>query len=108
MRGGIAAPLEIVRGAGDAADLEITMRTGEAFELQFGKVTHVVLDKTGTLTECRPAVREIRPVGAARDRGRNLPAVEQFSSITGGGDAVFEVRLPVRPASGTGRDPGPA
>jgi len=34
---GIAAPLAIVRGAGDAADLGIIMRTGEAFQ-QFGKV----------------------------------------------------------------------
>jgi len=107
---GIAAPLAIVRGAGDAADLGIIMRTGEAFQ-QFGKVTHVVLDKTGTLTEGRPAVREIRAVhdeaelltvaaaaeansehplaravvDAARNRGLTIPAAEQFNSITGFG-----------------------
>ncbi len=107
---GIAAPLAIVRGAGDAADLGIIMRTGEAFQ-QFGKVTHVVLDKTGTLTEGRPAVREFRAVNdeaellaaaaaaeansehplaraivdAARKAGLDLPAVDQFSSITGFG-----------------------
>ena len=55
---GIAAPLAIVRGAGEAADLGIIMRTGEAFQT-FGQVRVVVLDKTGTLTEGRPAVRDI-------------------------------------------------
>ncbi|PZS20741.1 MAG: heavy metal translocating P-type ATPase, partial [Acidimicrobiales bacterium] len=40
---GIAAPLAIVRGAGEAADLGIIMRTGEAFQT-FRTVTHVLLD----------------------------------------------------------------
>jgi heavy metal translocating P-type ATPase len=117
---GIAAPLAIVRGAGDAADLGIIMRTGEAFQ-QFGKVTHVVLDKTGTLTEGRPAVREVRAVNdeaellavaaaaeansehplaravvdAAGARGLDLPAVEQFSSITGFGVTAVIAGRPV-------------
>jgi len=117
---GIAAPLAIVRGAGDAADLGIIMRTGEAFQ-QFGKVTHVVLDKTGTLTEGRPAVREIRAVNdeaellavaaaaetnsehplaravvdAARDRGLTIPAADQFSSITGFGITAVIAGRPV-------------
>jgi Cu+-exporting ATPase len=64
---GIAAPLAIVRGAGEAADLGIIMRTGEAFQTLRG-VTHVLLDKTGTLTAGRPAVQHIRPVpGVAPD-----------------------------------------
>jgi Cu+-exporting ATPase len=58
---GIAAPLAIVRGAGEAADLGIIMRTGEAFQT-LRTVTHVLLDKTGTLTAGRPAVQHIRPV----------------------------------------------
>lgn len=45
---GIAA-LAIVRGAGEAADHGIIMRTGEAFQT-FRTLTHVLLDKTGTLT----------------------------------------------------------
>lgn len=47
---GIAAPLAIVRAAGEVADLGIIMRTGEAFQT-FGQVRTVLLDKTGTLTE---------------------------------------------------------
>ena len=107
---GIAAPLAIVRAAGEAADLGIIMRTGEAFQT-FGQVRRIVLDKTGTLTEGRPAVREVvslvgeddllstaagaessseHPlaraiVDAATERGLGLPKVESFESITGFG-----------------------
>jgi heavy metal translocating P-type ATPase len=57
---GIAAPLAIVRGSGEAADSGIIMRTGEAFQT-FRQVTHVLLDKTGTLTTGRPAVVGLHP-----------------------------------------------
>jgi P-type E1-E2 ATPase len=63
---GIAAPLAIVRGAGEAADRGIIMRTGEAFQA-FGQVRTVVLDKTGTITEGHPAVRDVIPLGAASE-----------------------------------------
>jgi Cu+-exporting ATPase len=108
---GIAAPLAIVRAAGEAADLGIIMRTGEAFQT-FGQVRTVLLDKTGTLTEGRPAVRETVPlaadddelialaaaaesssehplaravVQAAKDRGLTVPPAERFQSVTGFG-----------------------
>jgi len=55
---GISVPLSIVRGAGEAAEHGILMRTGEAFQ-GYRLVDTVVLDKTGTLTEGRPAVREV-------------------------------------------------
>src|SRR6516165_10322381 len=58
---GISAPLSIVRGAGEAAERGILMRTGEAFQ-GFRLVKQIVLDKTGTLTEGRPLVREIEAV----------------------------------------------
>lgn len=58
---GISAPLSIVRGAGQAAERGILMRTGEAFQ-GFRLVKKIVLDKTGTLTEGRPTVREIEAV----------------------------------------------
>jgi len=105
---GIAAPLAIVRAAGDAADKGIIMRTGEAFQA-FRSVTHIVLDKTGTLTQGRPTVRDVWSVDdpdellavaaaaesssehplaqaivdAAEERGLSLPAVEDFRSKTG-------------------------
>ena len=107
---GIAAPLSIVRGAGEAADEGIIMRTGEAFQA-FRQVRTVVLDKTGTLTEGRPTVREIEALGspdelltvvaaaesssehplaqavltAAVERGLDIPVVDDFDSVTGRG-----------------------
>ncbi|MDP8937932.1 MAG: heavy metal translocating P-type ATPase, partial [Actinomycetota bacterium] len=113
---GIAAPLAIVRGAGEAADEGIIMRTGEAFQA-FRSVTHVVLDKTGTLTEGRPKVREVEALGdpdelvrlaaaaesasehplgqavvaSAFERELVLPTVSDFESVTGFGvSAVVE------------------
>jgi len=55
---GIAAPLAIVRGSGEAADRGIIMRTGEAFQT-LRRVSHVLLDKTGTLTVGQPGVRRL-------------------------------------------------
>ena len=107
---GIAAPLSIVRGAGEAADQGIIMRTGEAFQA-FRLVRTVVLDKTGTLTEGRPTVREIEAVAsadellalvaaaesssehplaqavltAAVEQGIDVPPVEDFDSLAGRG-----------------------
>jgi heavy metal translocating P-type ATPase len=60
---GISAPLSIVRGAGEAAERGILMRTGEAFQ-GYRLVSRIVLDKTGTLTEGRPSLREIVAVSA--------------------------------------------
>jgi len=107
---GIAAPLSIVRGAGEAADRGIIMRTGEAFQgLRLIKI--VALDKTGTLTIGKPTVREVESVGdpdellalaaAAEvssehplgqailnhvlDRGLEIPEVEAFQAVAGKG-----------------------
>jgi Cu+-exporting ATPase len=107
---GIAAPLSIVRGTGQAADHGVIMRTGEAFQT-FRLVSRIVLDKTGTLTVGRPVVKEVvalgspedlmalaaaaeasseHPLGqaildAALDRGLRIPPVEDFEAITGRG-----------------------
>ncbi len=107
---GIAAPLSIVRGAGEAADQGVIMRTGEAFQT-FRQVRRIVLDKTGTLTVGKPVVQEVvalgdegellalaaaaeasseHPLGqavlaAARERGLEVPEVEEFASVTGRG-----------------------
>ncbi len=117
---GIAAPLAIVRGAGEAADVGIIMRTGEAFQA-FRSVTHVVLDKTGTLTEGRPTVREVEALGDpdelvrlaaaaesasehplgqavvtwAFERKLALPSVSDFKSVTGFGVSAVVDGQPV-------------
>ncbi|HWP34112.1 MAG TPA: cation-translocating P-type ATPase [Thermodesulfobacteriota bacterium] len=108
---GISAPLSIVRGAGEAAERGILMRTGEAFQ-GYRLVRTIVLDKTGTLTEGRPVVREIEVlegteeallavaaaaeacsehplaqavVEAASARGAVLPDVQSFEALPGRG-----------------------
>lgn len=128
---GIAAPLSIVRGSGEAADQGIIMRTGEAFQT-LRLVEHVALDKTGTLTEGRPAVTELvalededdllraaagaesasehplaaAVVDAAFDRGLAVDEPEDFESHTGLGIAATLDGHPVlvgRPAFLTDR-----
>jgi heavy metal translocating P-type ATPase len=76
---GISAPLSIVRGAGQAAERGILMRTGEAFQ-GFRLVKQIVLDKTGTLTEGRPAVREIEAVDASDKELLAIAAAAEASS----------------------------
>lgn len=76
---GISAPLSIVRGAGLAAEHGVLMRTGEAFQ-GFRLVKQIVLDKTGTLTEGRPVVREVEPAGVSEAELLALAAAAEASS----------------------------
>jgi len=76
---GISAPLSIVRGAGEAAERGVLMRTGEAFQ-GFRLVKTIVLDKTGTLTQGKPAVREIEAVNGEEDELLALAAAAEASS----------------------------
>ncbi|MGQ0751236.1 MAG: heavy metal translocating P-type ATPase [Betaproteobacteria bacterium] len=111
---GISAPLSIVRGAGEAAEQGILMRTGEAFQ-GYRLVNTIVLDKTGTLTEGRPTVREIDAmdgsekellavaaaaeassehplaqavIDAAFERGATPPDIQSFEAVPGKGVAA--------------------
>jgi Cu+-exporting ATPase len=58
---GLATPISIMVGVGKAAEYGILIRNGEALQ-QAGKLTTIVLDKTGTVTEGRPAVTTLLPV----------------------------------------------
>ncbi|WP_338496791.1 cation-translocating P-type ATPase [Delftia tsuruhatensis] len=76
---GISAPLSIVRGAGEAAEHGILMRTGEAFQ-GFRLVDTIVLDKTGTLTQGRPTVREIEVLEGTESELIAVAAAAEASS----------------------------
>src|SRR5207302_164085 len=52
----------IMVGTGRGAELGVLIRGGEALETA-GRVTTAVLDKTGTITEGRPVVTDVVPVG---------------------------------------------
>jgi len=93
---GISAPLSIVRGAGEAADQGILMRTGEAFQT-YRIVERIVLDKTGTLTEGKPGLREIEAVGTSDNELLALAAAAESSSEHALAEAIvtaaFERRI---------------
>ncbi|HXF76054.1 MAG TPA: heavy metal translocating P-type ATPase [Methylomirabilota bacterium] len=109
---GMATPLAMIRGGGEAALKGILMRTGEAFQV-FKDVKKVVLDKTGTITVGKPQVADVVPlngsspesivelaasverpsehplaqaiVESAEQRGLELKEARDFQAIAGGG-----------------------
>jgi Cu+-exporting ATPase len=109
---GLATPMSVMVGIGRGAQAGILIRNAEAIEVM-EKVTTVVVDKTGTLTEGKPRLTEViaadgtsetdlllaaasieqnseHPLAAAiingaKQRGITPQAVTDFDSITGGG-----------------------
>ncbi len=109
---GLATPMSIMVGVGRGAQEGILVKNAEALE-RLEKVTTLVVDKTGTLTEGKPKLTDRLPVdgmeaddllrlaaaleqgsehplataivGAAKERSLSLEAVKDFRSVTGGG-----------------------
>jgi Cu+-exporting ATPase len=109
---GLATPMSIMAGVGRGARAGVLIKNAEALE-RFEKVDTLVLDKTGTLTEGKPAVISIQTasghaeadvlrlaaslenrsehplaqaiVGAARERGIILAEATDFDSPMGKG-----------------------
>jgi Cu+-exporting ATPase len=109
---GLATPMSITVGVARGAQAGVLIRDAEALE-GLEKIDTLVLDKTGTLTEGKPAVVHIDPaegydesriltiaasleqhsehplataiVGAARDRGLTLTAPTDFNAQSGKG-----------------------
>ncbi len=76
---GMATPLALIRGGGEAADRGILIRSGDAFQI-FHEVKNIVLDKTGTITEGEPAVEEITGLrGSSEEVLRYGSSAECFS-----------------------------
>jgi P-type Cu+ transporter len=109
---GLATPMSIMVGTGRGAELGVLLRNAEALEI-LEKVTTLVVDKTGTLTEGKPRLVTVEPLGGvdaatllrltaslenvsehplaaaivagARERGVTLSEVKEFESFTGKG-----------------------
>jgi copper ion binding protein len=76
---GMATPLAMIRGGGEAARKGILMRSGEAFQV-FKDIKRVVLDKTGTITLGKPRVLDVYAVqGDAREVLRLAASTESSS-----------------------------
>jgi len=93
---GLATPTAIVVGTGLGAGNGILIRSGEALETAHN-VHVVILDKTGTVTEGKPTVTEILPVGMEPDELLALAAAVEAGSGHPLADAV------VNCAKGRGR-----
>ena len=76
---GLATPTAIMVGTGLGASNGILIRSGEALETTH-KTDTVVLDKTGTVTEGKPAVTEIHPLGL--DRAELLRLAASVESVS--------------------------
>jgi len=109
---GLATPMSVMVGIGRGAQAGVLIRNAEAIEVM-EKVTTLVVDKTGTLTEGKPRLTQVLPVNGAREdellttaasveqnsehplaaaivhgakeRGAKLETVKDFASTTGGG-----------------------
>jgi Cu+-exporting ATPase len=57
---GLATPMSIMVGTGRGAEAGVLIRNAEALEL-FEKITTIVVDKTGTLTEGKPRLSTVEP-----------------------------------------------
>lgn len=77
---GLATPMSIMVAAGKGAKNGVLIKDAEALEI-FGKITTVVVDKTGTLTEGKPKLVDVHSVdGIDQRRMLSLIAAAERSS----------------------------
>ena len=119
---GLATPMSIMVGVGRGAHAGVLVKNASAIEVM-EKVSMLVVDKTGTLTEGKPRVTRVIPdegfaeeellaaaasleqqsehplaeaiVAAARERKLELSNVRDFVSTTGGGVAAHTDQGPI-------------
>jgi Cu+-exporting ATPase len=71
---GLATPISVMVAVGRAAQLGILIRKGDALQTA-GKITCLILDKTGTVTEGKPTVSSIEAMeGYTKDQVLQLAA----------------------------------
>ncbi|MCX6842462.1 MAG: heavy metal translocating P-type ATPase [candidate division WOR-3 bacterium] len=90
---GLATPTALMVGSGMGAERGILFRSGEAIQT-LKDVRAVVLDKTGTITQGRPAVTDVIPAAGVQraDVLRMAAAVEQGSEHPLAGAVIAAAR----------------
>ena len=90
---GLATPTAIMVGTGKGAENGVLFRSAEALEMAH-RVKAIVLDKTGTLTQGKPSVTDVVPVGDVDgdDLLRLTAAVERASEHPLGEAIVVHAR----------------
>jgi P-type Cu+ transporter len=87
---GLAVPTAVMVSTGRGAELGVLIKGGEALE-RSQRIDTVVLDKTGTITEGRPAVRAVEPApDADGNRLVELAAAVERSSEHPLGQAIVD------------------
>jgi P-type Cu+ transporter len=87
---GLAVPTAVMVSTGRGAELGVLIKGGEALE-RSQRIDTVVLDKTGTITEGRPAVRVVEPApDADGNRLVELAAAVERSSEHPLGQAIVD------------------
>ncbi|ATD02700.1 MAG: Cu+-exporting ATPase [Pseudoalteromonas tetraodonis] len=97
---GLATPMSIMVGIGKAAESGILIRNGEALQTT-SKITTMILDKTGTITEGKPTVTDIinfndsdkvhvLKLAASLESGSEHPLAQAIVSYTENEDITIE------------------
>lgn len=76
---GLATPTALMVGTGRAASMGILIKSADALETAC-KIQLMILDKTGTITEGRPAVTDLEVLALSRDELLRLAASAEQSS----------------------------
>ena len=63
---GLATPMSVMVGVGKGAQNGILIKNAEALE-NFNKIDTLIIDKTGTITEGKPSVEKVFPIGQFRE-----------------------------------------
>ncbi|WP_218310392.1 heavy metal translocating P-type ATPase [Alteromonas antoniana] len=78
---GLATPMSVMVGVGKAAEAGVLIRNGEALQTA-SKITAMVLDKTGTITEGTPKVTDIILANASDEK----PVLQLAASLESGSE----------------------